>query len=338
MHGYSAFYPKPDHLNTLEILVFSGGTGVILFFILSGLLVTKPFIQKFVLKDLYSVREHATQRILRIVPLYYVWLIIAVIITGNYNKVLAALIFQSSGMDFGFYSAVWWSLGIEVQFYIAVPLIFYIGYHLGSIYLYLSLFIIATFYAIWAYGIFSNWPEAHYYIDNTFIGKFPAFAAGITCALIMPIIQVRRRLLFWLTILFAPVLMGVLFLALEHRAYNTNFLEEANNPQWPLLESISWAGLVLLWGSSGYSLFGYIGGFLSKVSYSLYLSHVPIIIFFALLYTHGEIAFLGPHGSLGLAIGSSLLISWITFHLIESPFLRLKDRLRKDDNPLESRR
>jgi peptidoglycan/LPS O-acetylase OafA/YrhL len=47
MHGYGAFYPAPtiETNNPLLIIIHSGATGVGLFFILSGFLVTRPFIK-----------------------------------------------------------------------------------------------------------------------------------------------------------------------------------------------------------------------------------------------------------------------------------------------------
>lgn len=336
MHGYAAFFEKPEDLNLAQVIIFSGGTGVILFFVLSGLLVTKPFLQAFKYRELYSIKEYITQRALRIVPLYYFWVAIAALLTGAYNNVPAALLFQSSGIDFGLYSAVWWSLNVEVQFYIIVPLIFYTGARYGSTCMAALLLFIILIYVAWAGGSFIKWPAIHYGMDNSIIGKLPAFAAGFLCATLIPLIKNKRKILFWLRLTGIPVISSCLFLTLEHRAYNTNFLAEANNPQWPLIESLCWGGLVLLLGSSDYSVFGRFSAFLSRISYSLYLSHVPVIFFILLIYKSERIFFLealGPLGTLSLAIGTSLLISWITFHLIEKPFLRLKDKLRKTGSP-----
>jgi len=329
MHGYAAFFSKPKELNFWQIIIFSGGTGVNLFFVLSGLLVTTPFIKALKKGELYSIKEYTTQRALRIVPLYYAWVALAVLLTGNYSNVPAALLFQSSGSDFEFYSAVWWSLDVEVQFYIIVPLIFYIAVRHGNMLAALALLSIVSFYAAWATGNFTKWPSIHYGIDNSIIGKLPAFAAGSLCAICIPLIINKQKWLFGLRLTGVPVIFYCLFLTLEQRAYNTNFFAEANNPRWLLIESISWGGLVLLLGSSNYSIFGPISAFLSKISYSLYLSHVPIIIYFTAKYNSAEFSFHGPLGTLSIAIIASLLISWITFHLIENPLLRLKDSLRK---------
>ncbi|MEQ8801924.1 MAG: hypothetical protein RLP45_07790, partial [Haliea sp.] len=69
-----------------------------------------------------------------------------------------------------------------------------------------------------------------------------------------------------------------------------------------------------------------------KLSYSLYLVHVPVLFYF--IYPVRE--HLGPgqfqsslwlYGTGAAALLASLLLSWASYSLIERPFLRMKRRL-----------
>jgi peptidoglycan/LPS O-acetylase OafA/YrhL len=125
MHGYSAFYPRPaDIENPLMILVYAGGTGVGLFFCLSGFLVSRPFIRALLYGRGVSYVEYAIHRAMRVLPLYFFVVFVAGFCTGSWEKVPAAMLFLVGGKEMGSFSHVWWSLAVEVHFYLMAPFLY----------------------------------------------------------------------------------------------------------------------------------------------------------------------------------------------------------------------
>jgi peptidoglycan/LPS O-acetylase OafA/YrhL len=117
----------------LKKVAFLGQTGVSLFFVLSGFLITRILINQ---KDRpHYFRNFYYRRVLRILPLYLLFLILYFIITSvlnqsiSFKNILYYLFYiQNFAMTFG-----WkiigpehlWSLAVEEHFYLIWPLIIY---------------------------------------------------------------------------------------------------------------------------------------------------------------------------------------------------------------------
>ena len=100
----------------------AGNTGVTLFFVLSGFLLTLPFIEE--MKGARSVDRVAyfEARILRIIPLFYTLVILAFAVTQK-SETLKAFLFIPIGFKAFPFSVPWWTLTTEVQFYILLPFV-----------------------------------------------------------------------------------------------------------------------------------------------------------------------------------------------------------------------
>ncbi len=106
------------------------GYGVTIFFVLSGFLITYLLQAEKDIQEI-NIKKFYVRRILRIWPLYYLYLIICVAVMLLYKhhldiKVLLLYIFYAAnipfilGNSFGFL-AHYWSLGVEEQFYLFWP-------------------------------------------------------------------------------------------------------------------------------------------------------------------------------------------------------------------------
>ncbi|KAA9331132.1 acyltransferase family protein [Adhaeribacter soli] len=148
-HGISPSYQYLPIENTvwekLLTLISSGGTGVSIFFVLSGFLITYLLIQEYETTKTISVRNFYMRRVLRIWPLYYLVVTFSFFIypfiknlIGIDNplgsNVLYHLTFLSNfdviniqencpGND-AMSQGITWSVSIEEQFYLFWPLIF----------------------------------------------------------------------------------------------------------------------------------------------------------------------------------------------------------------------
>jgi len=119
IYGYKSNSNYPYWLSFL----LSGNMGVTLFFVLSGFLLSQPFINQ----RSPGIKVFFWNRFLRIMPLYTVFVIAGVIYNSNIHQGLRAICFWDLRIDqlwpFG---TMWWSLGVEIQFYIVLPFIMYL--------------------------------------------------------------------------------------------------------------------------------------------------------------------------------------------------------------------
>ncbi len=111
----------------------AGGTGVTLFFVLSGFLLFMPYAKGLLFNGRWPLaRVFYLRRALRILPGYYLSLLILVVLTmpayfqpaGLVNLGLfASLFMDSSGLTFRKLNGPYWTLAVEWQFYLILPLL-----------------------------------------------------------------------------------------------------------------------------------------------------------------------------------------------------------------------
>ncbi|MBB4866492.1 peptidoglycan/LPS O-acetylase OafA/YrhL [Pseudomonas nitritireducens] len=304
--------------------IYAGNSGVTLFFLLSGILVSRPFFQARQRRQAVNLRRYAVQRALRILPLYYLMVAVGVLVTGQYVQLPAALGFLAWGHSVGSFSNVWWSLSTEVQFYLALPLIFLMLDHCRFLLLAAFLAWLAVFMAVCLHGISFGLLGTLYWILSLG-GKLPAFLAGMVIgwALVerrLPLITLwrGRAALLLLTL----VLMVFLQVSVEH-----GVVEFSLRQPWVVLpESLLWAAVAFvmlatpgLVGAADSGLLRYLG----RISYSLYLIHLPVILYcLSLAATHG----IPTLACLLFGFALSLALAHLSYVIIEKRFLALKQR------------
>ena len=115
----------------LAAFLLSGSSGVTLFFVLSGFLLFLPYAQAFVLKKTWpEAKIFYLRRVLRIFPGYFFSLFILVVFSKpfllqphNWRQLLPFLTFT---MEFGSSALIngpYWTLAVEFQYYLLLPLI-----------------------------------------------------------------------------------------------------------------------------------------------------------------------------------------------------------------------
>lgn len=122
----------------LERMLKNGDTGVALFFVLSGFLLSLPFWRQFEGEKLLNIKSYLVNRVVRIVPVYYVCLLLIMAMKGfhgsdlTFDNIVLHLLFLHTIRDqfvFGF-SPPFWTLAVEFQFYLILPLLFWILFKL----------------------------------------------------------------------------------------------------------------------------------------------------------------------------------------------------------------
>jgi peptidoglycan/LPS O-acetylase OafA/YrhL len=127
---------KPSQFSVfLNALTFAGDTGVTLFFILSGFLLFLPYAKALLFHAPWpSLRQFYLRRALRILPAYYVTLFLMMLIyhpeylhRDHLKQILIflTLFIDSSSSTFKQINGPFWTLAVEWQFYLLLPLLAY---------------------------------------------------------------------------------------------------------------------------------------------------------------------------------------------------------------------
>lgn len=336
----------------LNFVCLSGlaGAGLILFFVLSGFLITYLLLLEQVDYRKINVPNFYIRRMLRIWPLYY--LIVGIgqflipstgllglekidqAILANFHQqslwyllFLPNIAFLSNPVNF--YIGHTWSIGVEEQFYLIWPWVLKkCGKHLYSI---LWALILLALLSSWSYqywfpglndkGKGLHWLSkinAAFYWSN--IGYFALGGLMAFCKLMRPRLEI---FLSRPTVQIASLLLSCCILI---------------GPKFPLEEfllAILFAVLVLNASQAGtllYRLQHPILLYLGKISYGMYIFHIlAIIVSSELLLKTGAQHLPQPvFGALSfsLALGMTFLAGTISYSFVESFFLRLKARFR----------
>ena len=275
----------------LDINVFSGGfTGVDIFFVISGYLVTR-IVARDINAGTFTFSGFYLRRIRRLVPALVVTvlatLVLSVIIlTPQHFERLAkssiAAIFSFSNIFFSFESGyfdvdAWqkpllhtWSLSVEEQFYLVWPLFIFICIRIFGTpslkWLVAALFVVSLVSSV---VITARYPEAAFFI--TPIRMFEFAAGGIALFLEKNPAQRRPQQLLPL---FGIVTILYCVFTFSSDLYFPGYIAIA--PCLGALLVITGSGGSVVARALSFAPLVYLG----KISYSLYLAHWPIIVLY----------------------------------------------------------
>lgn len=335
--------------------VRAGHSGVNLFFILSGFLLSLPFVRQGAGGKRVSVRRYFGRRALRILPLYYVAVLVGTVlcagVPGELWRALPYVFFLNAlpGLSTPLlpYSSVWWSLATEVQFYLVLPLLpLALASRAGRV---CGVIVLVAWAG--AYGAFlTRWWSANTIpgelaLGFSLLGRAPMFLIGIAAAwLYVHYGSALRARLAGSAILRRGGADGLLLVTLTALAYLLRWVvligphrrENPPYPAWHLPEALLWTAVLLLLLVAPLRLKPLFSNpvlnRLGVLSYSMYIWHVPVFVLCVrILSTYWPFPF-GWNAS--TAVIASLLgflcvaLSELTYRVIERPFLVRKERLR----------
>jgi peptidoglycan/LPS O-acetylase OafA/YrhL len=363
VHG-RIFWGDPSALGavpwTVAAVILAGHTGVSLFFVLSGFLLSRPFLEESRGGQVVSRRVYAVRRVLRVMPLYVLAVLVAsvdlakrpldVLQGAPYLVFLNALPRVAPRLDP--YSDPWWSLATEAQFYVLLPLLPLVlrtprGRGVGVV-------LLAGYVGVYA-ALSLHWLRPAtlpvvFALARSVVGRGPLFLAGIAAAAVYD--RYAPPLRDWAArhALLARVAGDLLLIAalgsvvelLGWAAREDYAAREAAWPLWHVAEGIAWSlvllSLLLFPGFVKRVLVNRAWAFLGLISYSLYLVHLPVIEYGRRLFSRLWIFPIYPGVRLGwtwkatlaasLIVTVALAIATLTHLVIERPMLRLKSRVR----------
>ena len=322
----------------LETVKEGSALGVPLFFFLSAYLITELLLREKEKTGAISLKSFYIRRVLRIWPLYFGALALTVAISlfssttsirhVSPEAILAFLFFRGNwwfgmGKPDLLYFGVLWSITVEEQFYLILPLLARsvskrtLAYTSGAIWLAAQGF---TWYAAAVWGMGSR------YLRTNSMTVFQYFALGILACLFLDHAIPQRTKAY-------RSLMGIAGVFLFYWGewlFRVIAIPGREIPSHVLAEfSINAVGVSMIFFAILGVRLGSVGGALAhlgRLSYGLYVFH------FAIAFTVRQLAVgMGIHRNLvlldwGISLPLTIGAAQLSYLYFESPFLRLKER------------
>ena len=291
-----------------------GATGVSVFFVISGYLISSLLLREQAATGRISLRDFYLRRVFRIVPAYLVYIgVIALlaqagVVTAEAQDFVAALLYVTNYVQAHWVLLHTWSLSVEEQFYLLFPLLL-----LASTRRLLVMVLGATLCLSIAARLLNQvwgiWPVDAMY---SFEGRADQLAFGSLCALFQQHApMVRQRALANIAVPVGALLVCIA-MALPVGHTRTVLL----NTLIGLATALAIHGCTLRPGNGLARLLGcWPLRALGLISYSLYL--------WQQVWMTRELEL-----PLSLALVGTLLCGTASFWLVERPFLQLRRRLQ----------
>ncbi|MCE7951426.1 MAG: acyltransferase [Xanthomonadales bacterium PRO7] len=317
----------------LTPLAASGFLGVDLFFGLSGFLLSMPFHRAALARaPMPNLRTFGIRRCRRVLPAYYANLAIIVAVLfalgqvsslTSLNLVSHLLLVQNLVPVRETFNGVYWTMPIEWDFYAVLPVLMFTLVRSRAGLVLLGVLALVLAFRLLCYGAYFNEPWANHF-DYGWIVQLPArldeFFFGVLGAGIFvrrpPSARAGNALL----------ITGAVGIALAMAVF-ARVGNDLLPPQMPwMLLHFTWIGAAFgafILGAAGQrSWFCWRWlAWLGLISYSLYLWHYPLLEaaqHFHLLGTGDTTALLF---TTLIATPAILLVSWLSQHCVERPFL-----------------
>jgi peptidoglycan/LPS O-acetylase OafA/YrhL len=330
--------------------------GMDLFFILSGFLIGSILLRSVETAGFINVRRFWLRRAFRTFPAYYVVLTGLVLLFG-----LTAMQRKHLPFEYAYLTnyvpltrdgtvMLWgWSLALEEQFYLSVPLLFFGLSKMRSDRARLTLlglfWVSALVVRLVLYERHRDWDAGQLY-DNLYFKTHTRFDT-LVCGIMLAYVQQRwsKPIARWLEDplhrgLLALPSCACLWLLMQPWMFGDKWLLLVRVFSWGTLTSIMYFGWVLILLNGGQ---GWVQRFmgapfwrrLATLGYGVYLVHIPVcdhaIAPLARILSKNRgwpMVIVWPSSVLGL-FGLSLVVSYGLHLLVEKPFLRLRDLVAK---------
>jgi len=335
-HSFNHSKISPDIMPLGKLAIL----GVEIFFVLSGFLIGSIIMKLIDNSQFHSFSDVFTfwkRRWLRTLPLYFVALLVFIRFDYQSRHELLDypayfLFVQNFAYKIPEFFELSWSLAIEEHFYLWFPVAFLIWEkitkksHLAII-LTAVTFIIVSYIFRLAHPLFSDWNEYNGLIRMAVLARMDAIVFGVLIAAIKFYWHAGFN---WIK-LGTPITAILFVLLCVWWFANMPHLMESRALQVNLftIQSILCA-LLLPWfdgvrsTDSGNNFFSLT----SRLSYSLYLVHILVIIAVNTYLNYFGIfnqIYNNPFILYPLYFSLFYFVSWITYNMIEKPFLHLRD-------------
>ncbi|MEP6727629.1 MAG: acyltransferase [Bacteroidota bacterium] len=320
-----------------------GWTGVDLFFILSGFLITGKLIES--IDSNHYFRSFYLKRILRIVPLYFsVLLIFFVIIplllpsfvSVSFKELLQQQIYYWT-FTANLYDAVhgwplnitlihFWSLACEMQFYLVWPFIvyFFYGKRKSMVIILIALCLSGLLFRIYGH-FFLVFSSIYRYVLMPC--RLDAFCAG---ALLYMFVSRNKIILYKKIFLSVSLLaLGSILLIMAIMQVPWHFSADTVSKYGYTLDAIFWSTFIAFTLCSDTHLLqriftGSLITWFGKYSYGIYIFHLPVFVIISRQHLLNAGSQDKTWSLAAIAFITTCLCSFASYHLLEKHFLKLK--------------
>jgi peptidoglycan/LPS O-acetylase OafA/YrhL len=326
-----------------------GFTGVHLFFVLSGYLISRPFLACLIgERPLPSCRTYAVRRFVRIYPTYFVALLVFIALrlashlhpptTGSILTHVLLIFNWGSAADFLAINIVMWTLAIEAQFYVILPIAAVLASRFGRG----RTGTLAIVFAFVIVGLVSRGLEYSTTLASEVRFRLPfsfldLFAMGVLAAYL----ELTRGAFFRGNLRLRTALLVcalILLFACNYWLMAGGGADWLNPPTlalvclYPLGICVAFAVIVLCVRTRTKFALAVLTSplltFVGRISYSMYLYHVGVGYLILTRLPHRSGIWLGRHPPIyALAqLGPVLALSYLAYLAIELPSLRWIER------------
>lgn len=319
--------PTPGFEQELAYVISRGAVGVMIFFALSGFILSLPFAKHYAS---FSYKNYLTRRLTRLEPPYIFWMTLFALVFLMKSQLgfldvsshYLASIFYVHNIVYGEFSAinpVAWSLEVEIQYYLLAPFLAMFYFRLVDIKARRLLLICLTVLFIMAQHL-NGWQLLP--IRASILGQLQHFMVGLLMADVyvnapkwhgkknllwdlIGVVSILTLMFTWTeelgkSLLFMIGLIGLFAAALKGKIFNR-------------VLTYQWVAI--------------IGG----MCYTIYLTHLPLLeLTYSLIAKFGYSSPYWVQLTISLIIAIPLVVfsSMIFYKYIEQPFMR-KDALNK---------
>lgn len=320
-HYFIAVIPSNQFLSSVKKIAVFGQTGVSLFFVLSGFLITRILFNS--KEENNYFKNFYARRSLRIFPLYFFFLIFyfyvlpfLVKVNNNASNWFYWVYLQNIAMTFNldnFGPLHFWSLAVEEHFYLFWPFIVYF-FDLNKIFVSGLILIIISF--LLRFFLSSANFETFYFtftrMDDLILGTFLAYIEKKN------LLGLRSKKVFAYALIFLFILNLVPWLFID---LIPHFWLQII--KYPLIASFYFALIGYLisdLGSKTSTFFNFSWlRFSGKISYGLYVYH-PVVFLLGSKYVHYSNVFI----DFSVLVLFTFIISALSFYVFENQFIKLK--------------
>lgn len=324
-----------DTINPLLVMIREGESGVGLFMVLSGFILTRISLGKAVI-----YKDFLYNRLLRIYPLYVLAICVAAYSSGRHMDFLSIIAMLST---VGVVANVallpafthLWTIAVEFQFYLVFPfLVLFLGRY-GAKYI-AGFVVLALIIRGMMFLTDGTIKDAAYW---TILGRIDQFCVGMLAA----VLYARRRgflssPLALATSAAALYLWSMLWYRWTGGYYGANSPTSAAWIISPTIEALLWAALSLSYLNQKWHFNRSVDSvlcYLGSISFSLYVWHFPILM--ALKKATSADVFGEWYLNLALvALPLIIGLSSLSYFVVEKPFFALRRVYAKGAEPAPS--
>lgn len=301
--------------------------GVTLFFVISGFLITYLLLHEQEKSQTINIPKFYMRRILRIWPIYYLYLIIAITVSGLWgDPTLWYYGFFAANIPFILTIGLWpvvhyWSIGVEEQFYLFWPWLVRIAKGTTKRLITISIIVCSLWLAA-KYG--SYLISGHSTVYRFFaVTRFDCMMIGAIGA----ILYFKKHLFYTKLTTNRWVGVASLMLLLFSQLW-AGIIPAPIRPQAIAILSL-FAIMSQLVQKPLINLENRICDFVGKISYGIYVIHPLLIFLLSGLYRNAGLQMSNIVASIiiyALVTSATIFLAWLSYRFFESPFLRLKNR------------